>query len=322
MTRVLVTGGTGFIGQAVCPALRAAGYQVSVATRNPRIAEPMHGFEVRPIAGVRAGTDWSAAMRDVDTVVHLAARVHMINDPAADPLTEFRRVNTEGPRRLADYAAAMGVRRLVFLSTVKVLGEATPSGTAFTENDPPAPVDDYARSKWEAEQALAAVAARGRLQVVVLRPPLVYGPNVKGNMLALLERCRKGPVLPLAAVNNQRSLMYVANLADIIVRCVGVEAAAGRSYLVRDGDDVSTPMLIRTLSRAMGRPARLYPVPTFLLRAAGRAAGRQAAVDRLTQSLCVDDSRVRRELDWTPPFSVVQGLEATAAWFTKRGTAR
>jgi len=315
MTRVLVTGGTGFIGRTLCPALLAAGHAVCASSRNARAGEAMDGVEVRPVSDLGPDTDWGAAVDGVDAVVHLAARVHVTEDRSADPLSEYRRVNTDGTRRLAEAAAAAGVRRLVFLSTIKVNGEAT-GEAPFSESDPAAPGDAYAVSKWEAETALFKIAAQGPMEAVVLRPPLVYGQRVGGNFLALLKICRLAPPLPLGGVSNRRSLIYAGNLADAIIRCLTHRGAAGRTFLVRDGDDVSTPELIRRVATALGRPARLFRVPAPLLRAAGRATGKSEIVARLLDSLRVDDGQIRRDLGWAPPFTMDQGLDATAAWFT------
>ncbi|MCH7693315.1 MAG: NAD-dependent epimerase/dehydratase family protein, partial [Proteobacteria bacterium] len=200
-------------------------------------------------------------------------------------------------------------------STIKVNGEAT-GEASFSESDPAAPGDAYAVSKWEAETALFGIAAQGPMEAVVLRPPLVYGRRVGGNFLALLKICRLAPPLPLGAVSNRRSLIYAGNLADAIIRCLAHADAAGRTFLVGDGDDVSTPELIRRVGAALGRPARLFGVPEPLLRAAGRATGKSEIVARLLDSLRVDDGQIRRDLDWAPPFTMAQGLDATAAWFT------
>ncbi len=313
--RVLVTGGAGFVGRTLCPALLAAGHEVSASSRNPRAAETADGVQVRSVSGLGPDTDWAAALDGVEAVVHLAARVHVRAERSADPLPEYQRANTDGTRRLAEAAASAGVRRLVFLSTIKVNGEAT-GHAPFSESDPAAPGDAYAASKCEAEKALFEVAAQGAIEAVVLRPPLVYGAGVKGNFLALLKMCRIAPPLPLGGVSNRRSLIYAGNLADAILLCLTHPGAVDRTFLVRDGDDVSTPELIRRVAAALGRPARLFPVPLPLLRAAGRATGKLEVVARLLDSLRVDDGQIRRDLGWAPPFTMAQGLDATAAWFT------
>lgn len=299
MTRILVTGASGFVGQALCPELRRRGHEVVAASR----AE---------VGDIGPATDWPLA--GIEAVVHLAARVHVMADAAADPWGEYRRVNVEGTRRLAEQAAGAGVRRLVFLSSIKVNGDDS-GERPFTEDDPPDLDDPYGRSKWQAEQALAEVAGASGLEVVTVRPPLVYGPGVKANFLALMRACRRRLPLPLGAVANRRSLIGLNNLVDALALCVAHPAAAGRTYLVRDGEDLSTPELIRRLSRALGVAPRLLRVPPALLRLGGRIAGRRAAVERLLGSLVVDDSRIRRELGWVPPVPVDDGLARTARWF-------
>lgn len=315
MSRVLVTGAGGFVGRTLCPMLAAAGHRVVAAVRRDAGAGSLPDAEVRAVGDIGPDTEWADALAGVDVVVHLAARVHVMDERAADPEGEYRRVNADGTRRLAEAAASGGVRRMVLISTLKVMGEETPAGRPFTEADTPAPQDAYGRSKHAGEQALFAVAADSGLEAVVVRPPLVYGPGVGGNMLALLRLVDRGLPLPLGAIDNARSLISVGNLADAVIRCAEAPAAAGATFLVRDGEDVSTPGLIRMLARAMGRPARLMPVPVSLLALAGRLTCRSAAVSRLTGSLHVDDSLIRRQLGWTPPQSVVQGFADTAAWY-------
>jgi nucleoside-diphosphate-sugar epimerase len=230
-------------------------------------------------------------------------------------------VNAAGTRRLAEAAEAAGVSRFILLSTVKVNGERT-RGAPIRESDPPAPQDPYAISKWEAEQALIEIAARSRLKPVILRPPLVYGPGVKGNFLALLKRIDRGWPLPLGSVTNRRSLLYVGNLVDAIRRCLLLNEAAGETYLVRDGEDVSSPELVRRIAAAMEKPARLVGVPVPLLRFAGRTTGQSQAVAALADSLVVVDDKVRRDLGWRPPFGMTEGLAQTVRWFRATGQAR
>jgi nucleoside-diphosphate-sugar epimerase len=316
MTRVLVTGASGFMGRALCAALGKAGHEVVASTRGA--AEPWSaGLEIRPIPDIGPGTDWSGALAGVEVVAHLAARVHVMKERHAQPLAAYRRVNTEGTRRLAEAAAASGVRRVVFLSTVKVNGEASGSDP-FRESDAPVPGDDYALSKWEGEQALAEVAARTGLETVVLRSPLVYGPGVKGNFLRLLELCRRAPPLPLGAASNLRSLMFLGNLTNAVTACLVRPEAAGQTYLMSDGEDVSTAELIHRIGVALGRPARLFPVPGVLLRLAGHLTGKSDAVGRLLESLAIDDGKIRKQLDWAPPFTMAQGLAETVSWFASR----
>ena len=256
------------------------------------------------------------ALQEVSAVVHLAARVHVMADDAVDPLREFRRVNRDWTEQLARAAALQGVRRFVYLSSIKVNGDR--SVRPFTEQDLPNPQDPYGISKWEAEQALARVSSQTGLEIVVIRSPLVYGPGVGGNVLQLLNIVRRRIPLPLASVQNRRSLVFRGNLVDALVRCVKDARATGQTYLVSDGEDLSTPELIGRLAKALGLPPRLWPVPLSVLRWSGRLAGKGPMIDRLLGSLQVDSSRIRRELDWRPPYSVDQGLAETAAWYDGR----
>jgi nucleoside-diphosphate-sugar epimerase len=266
------------------------------------------------VGDVGAGTDWSAAVQGIEAVVHLAARSHVLKERSGDPLAAYRAVNVEGTRRLAEQAAAAGVRRLIYLSSIKVNGEQT-RDRAFSEQDLPRPEDAYGVSKWEAEQALWDIAARSRLEVVVLRPPLLYGGRVKGNFLSLMHAVARGMPLPIAAVNNRRSLLYVGSLSGAILQCIGHPVAAGKTYLVADGMDVSSPDLARLVGNALGRRARLVPVPAALLRLAGALAGRSATISRLLGSLQVDASKIRADLGWTGETDMSRGLAEAAAWY-------
>jgi len=316
MTRVLVTGAAGFVGRALCTSLCEAGHEV-VATTRAAVKPWVSGLEVYPVHDIGPDTDWSGALAGVNAVVHLAARVHVMEAHQVQTLTAYRHVNALGTRRLAEAAAANDVGRVVFLSTVKVNGETSGSGS-FRESDQPAPRGDYAISKWEGEQALVEVAERTGLETVVLRPPLVYGPGVKGNFLRLLELCRRAPPLPLGAVLNRRSLLFLGNLVGAVMACLTRPEAAGQTYLVRDGEDVSMVELIRHVGAALDRPARLFPVPGLLLHLAGHLTGRSGTVGRLLDSLAVDDEKIRTQLDWTPPFTMAQGLADTVSWFASR----
>jgi nucleoside-diphosphate-sugar epimerase len=258
------------------------------------------------------------ALRGVQVVVHLAARVHVMIDRATDPLEEFRRVNVDWTDRLARSAAGQGVRRFVYLSSVKVNGEQT--RVPFTEQDSPRPQDPYGVSKWEAEQAIVRVSAQTGMETVVVRPPLVYGPGVRGNFLQLLNLLRRGIPLPLASIHNQRSLVYLGNLVDALSRCIQNPRAAGRTYFVCDGEDLSTPELVRRLAAAMETRVCLWPCPTSFLYWMGPAAGKRGMIDRLVGSLQVNSSKIETELDWHPPFTVDAGLLHTAAWFRARTT--
>ena len=236
-----------------------------------------------------------------------------MHDTSADPLEEFRKVNLHSTTNLARQAAQAGVKRLVYVSSIKVNGEETREGQKFSETDPPAPQDPYAISKWEAEQALHRVAGETGLEVVIVRPPLVYGPGVKGNFAQMLNVVAKGIPLPFASVRNLRSLIYVGNLADALIACAIHPAAAGQTYLVCDGEDVSTPDLLRQLATGMGVLARLLPCPPALLRLAGKLTGKSHQMGRLLDSLQVDGGKIRRDLGWRPPYTLREGLQNTVA---------
>lgn len=304
--RVLVTGATGFVGRALCTALKESGHTVVPAVRRES------GLPGEVVVGdIGPSTDWRDALPGCDAVVHLAARVHMMRDTAPDPLAAHRAANTEATLNLARQAARGGVKRFVFISTIKVNGEGRDA--PYRETDAPAPQDAYAISKWEAEEGLYQIAEETGLEIVILRPPLVYGPGVKANFLRLMRLVEKGWPLPLGAIRNRRSLLYLGNFVDAIRLCTEHPAAAGQTFLLDDGEAVSTPELIRRLAHAMGRPARLLPVPVGLLEFAGALLGKRAAVARLTGSLHVDSSAIRSRLEWTPPFSTQQGLDLTVA---------
>lgn len=314
MTSMLVTGGNGFVGRALCAELRNRGYLVRAALRSGASFD-VSGCEIAKIQDIATNTAWADALHGVETVIHLAARVHVMRDDAVNPLEEFRKTNVSGTEHLARAAAANGVKRLVYVSSIKVNGESTRGNERFTESDTPSPQDPYGISKWEAEQALHRVAEETRLEIVVVRPPLVYGPNVKGNFAQMLKVLTKGIPLPLASVNNLRSLIHVENLVDALILCATHSAAAGQTYLVSDGEDISTPDLLCQLGAAIGQPARLLPCPPVLLKLAGRLVGRSEQIDRLLGSLRIDNNKIRRELNWTPPNSLHQGLCATVEQF-------
>ncbi len=305
----LVTGAGGFIGSALVKALD--GHPVRRALRTPSATAQADDFVCGDIG---PDTEWQPALRNVDCVVHLAARTHVLRENTADPLAAYRSVNVDGTRRLAEQAAAAGVRRFVFLSSIKVNGEST-SSRPFSTNDTPAPEDAYGISKLEAENALREIADRSGMEWVILRPPLVYGPGVKGNFLQLLKAVAKGVPLPLASIDNRRSLVYVGNLVDAIIACIQTPAAAGKTFLISDGEDLSTPELIRRLATAMSRSPRLLPCPPALLALAARLFGQGAAFQRLSGSLAVDISALRQTLNWHPRHSTNQGFSATVQWY-------
>ena len=315
MKTVLVTGANGFIGRALCDVLAASGRRVRKAVRMPVSSLP----DAMAVGDIDADTDWRTALEGVSGVVHLAARAHVLRETATDPLAEYRKINVSGTERLARSAAAGGVRRLVFVSSVKVNGERTEE-RPFTEVDTPRPEDAYGVSKWEAEQALSRIAAKTGLEVVVLRLPLAYGPGVKGNFLRLMNLVARGVPLPLGTVHNRRSFIYSGNLTGAIATALDASQAAGRTYLVSDGEDVSTPDLVRGLARALGVKPRILPLPLAALALGATLAGKRAEFARLTGSLQVDSSLIQRELDWRPPFTLAQGLALTAKWYLGRSS--
>ncbi|KQP14321.1 NAD-dependent dehydratase [Pseudorhodoferax sp. Leaf267] len=309
--RYFVTGGHGFVGQAAVRALAARHQPMHLALRRPWGRPlPAHTREVAWALNAQANV--SAALRGCDAVLHLAARVHVMQDDSASPLAAFRAANTAGALQLARQAAASGVQRFVFVSTIKVHGEASAPGQAFTADISPQPVDHYATSKAEAEQGLREVAETTGMQVVIIRPPLVYGPGVKANFAALMRAVARGWPLPLGSIHNRRSLVGIDNLVDLLLLCLEHPAAANQTFLVSDGEDLSTPDLLRRMGRAMGKPARLWPLPVPLLEASAALLGRRAAAERLCGNLQVDITKTRTLLGWQPPVSVDEGLRRAA----------
>ncbi|ODT33269.1 MAG: hypothetical protein ABS55_13590 [Lautropia sp. SCN 70-15] len=310
--RVLVTGATGFVGAALVPALQARGWRVRAAMRSPgRTAAD----EEAVVGSLGEPFDWAPALHGVDRVVHLAARVHVMQDTAADPLAEFRRTNVAGTLALAGAAADAGVRRFVFVSSIKVNGEGTREGVPFGADDPPAPVDPYGVSKREAEDALFQIGRSTGMEVVVVRPPLVYGPGVKANFEAMMRWLMRGLPLPLGAVRNRRTLVGLDNLVDLIATCLEHPAATGEIFLAGDAEDLSTTDLLRRLAAALGVRPRLLPVPAALLESAAALLGKRAVARRLCGNLQVDIGKARRLLAWTPPVPVDEGLRRTAEHF-------
>ena|SRR5690625_113916 len=311
MRNTLVTGSNGFVGSALFEHLVAGGFSVTGTVRQ-RVSS---SSDLVPIGEIGPDTDWSNALPGHQAIVHTAARVHVMEDSAADPLAEFRWVNVEGTLNLARQAAQAGIQRFVFISSIKVNGEATEPGRPFRAEDPPAPLDPYGISKMEAEQGLRTLANDTSMEVVIIRPPLVYGPGVKANFQAMMRWLQRGIPLPLGAIHNRRSLVALDNLVDLIVTCLHHPAAANQTFLVSDGEDLSTTELLQRMSAALGKPARLLPVPATLLSLSATLLGRRAMAERLVGSLQLDSSPARQLLGWEPKVSVEEALRSTAMAF-------
>ena len=302
--RLLVTGGSGFVGSALIKRLLSEHREVFAVGRS-EVDLPVETVKVSSFSELGA---LGNKLGSVDVVVHCAARAHVMNDDTQDPLAEYRKVNVDGALNLARHAAESGVKRFVFVSSIKVNGEQTLPGNPFTEDVAPAPEDPYGFSKYEAEQQLQALSAETGMELVIIRPPLVYGPGVKGNFASMIRLMEKGLPLPLGAVGNKRSLVALDNLVDLIVTCVDNPAAANQVFLAGDGQDLSTTELLRGVANAMGKSAWLLPVPAGLLMLGASMLGKRAVAQRLLGSLQVDISKARELLGWQPPVSVEEGL--------------
>lgn len=308
---ILVTGASGFVGRRLASTLVQHGAAVICSSRT---AMQLEGAECRLVADLDASTDWShclGEMGGVQTVIHCAARVHVMHDAASDPLALFRQVNVAGSLALARQAASAGVKQFIFLSSVKVNGEQTLPGAAFSETGVANPGDPYGISKYEAEQALLELGRETGMAITIIRPPLVYGPGVGANFLAMLRWVKKQVPMPLASIQNQRSLVFLDNLVSLILHCIGKKEAANQVFLVSDGQDLSTPQLLRLCATALDVPSRLFPCPAGLLSFMAGLAGKTAMAERLCQSLQVDISKAKMQLGWSPPYTVQQGLQTT-----------
>lgn len=310
VSEVLVTGATGFVGHAVVGKLAVDGSfdGVVAAVRRDDVSWPMSVMPV-VVGDLLPTTDWSEALHGVDAVVHCAARVHVMQDDSTDPLSAYREVNVDGTHNLARQAAQAGVRRFVFVSSIKVNGESTLPGRAFSADQEPAPLDAYGLSKLEAERGLWKIAAQTGMEVVIVRPPLVYGPGVKANFASMMRWVSRGVPLPLGRINNARSMVALSNLVDLLVTCLKHPAAAGQTFLVSDGEDVSTTELLRRTARAMGKRALLLPVPASWLEVVAALLGKRAMAQRLCGSLQVNIDKTRSMLGWAPPLTLDQGLK-------------
>lgn len=318
MKRVLVTGASSFVGQSLCSSLLAQGYEVRAAVRNANAMLSTNGLDVFVVGQVGGQTDWSAALVGVDCVIHCVARAHFVRETTPGAMKSYREVNAAGTQRLAEQAAAMDVQRLVFISSIKVNGDRTERGKPFLFSDVPAPEDYYGQSKLEAEQALWVVSAQTSLEVVVVRPPLIYGAGVKGNLLRMMNCLARGVPLPLGGLCNRRSFVGLSNLVDLLLCCINHPAAAGQTFLASDGNDLSTPQLLRLISEGLNLPARLLPMPVGLLQAVGSLAGKRGEIERLVSDLQVDIGYTRERLGWTPPMTVNDGIHEMARWFVNK----
>jgi nucleoside-diphosphate-sugar epimerase len=310
MKMILVTGAGGFVGTALVAELAKRGMSYRAVTRTPR-----EGCFC--IGDMDSRTDWTAALDGVDAIVHLASRAHVMNETVADPSAHLRSVNVDSTLNLASQAIKAGVKRFVFISSIKVNGEATKLGRPFTAEDPPCPQNPYAQSKHDAEQGLFALASGSDFEVTVIRPPLVYGPGVKANFATMMDWVNRGIPLPLGSVNNKRSFVFVGNLADLIIVSAVHPKAAGQVFLVSDGEDISTTDLFKKMAQALGRPSWMMPLPTPLLNLGAAMIGQRAITSRLTDSLQVDVTKTRELLGWEPRKSVSEGLQQTARSFQR-----
>ncbi len=310
---ILITGTTGFIGSALAKVLSQSGdYNVRGTSRGAGQIN-IEGVSIHNTRELSEETDWKQVLENIDVIIHTAARVHVMKDPSKDPLSEFRRVNAAGTISLARQAAKMGVQRFIFISTIKVNGEFSQPGTPFTEDMSPEPQGPYGISKLEAENELFKMADDWDMEITVIRPPLVYGPNVKGNFQSIIQWLDKGIPLPLGAVHNKRSLIALRNLIDFIITCIDHPAAANQVFLVSDGKDLSTTDLLYRIGKAINKQARLIPVPAKLLDLGALLMGKQAVAQRLLGSLQIDISKARDLLGWEPPISVNDGLRCCVA---------
>ena len=316
MSKILLVGSSGFIGQALARRLLAEGHRLKLPVRSP-LSWQSDNAMVFDFNGLEAPTNWPAALVGIDVVVHCAGRPYSIVEPASDSLAEYRRCNVEGSVRLASQAARAGAKRFLFVSTVEVCGEQSQPGQPFSVESAPAPVSPYAISKLEAERALFALTASSNMEVVIVRPPLVYGPGVKGDFHALMQWIERGKPLPLADAKNQRSMISRSNLVDFLTKCLHHPAAAGHILHVSDGKDLTISALVSRLGEALEKPLRLTHMPAWLLRNRARLSGRYALIQRLKPPMQIDIEHTRRLLNWIPPYEIDDSLAQTVAHYRR-----
>ena len=314
MSNILITGSTGFVGQKLCKKLISDNYSIREAVRSN--SEKQLGIkEIFNVGEIDKSTNWSASLQDIDCVIHCAARAHVMNENKLDTLATYRKVNVDGTRNLAEQCAKAGVKRLIFLSSIKVNGEKTKVSFSFRHDDNPKPEDAYGISKWEAELALQQVSKKYGIEIVIIRAPLVYGPNVKGNFLKLIDLAAHRIPLPISRVNNLRSFVSVENLIDLISCCIKHPAAAGKIFLVSDNKDMSTPELIKKIGKAMGKSQHFIPLPVFILRFLGAMIGKSPEIERLVSNLQVDCNNTFEVLGWRPPVNPEDTILKTIKWY-------
>ena len=317
MSKVLVTGASGFVGGHLCELLVERGYEVIGTTRSVSVEVGAQTWELVSIGDIGGDVDWLPILEDVDYIVHLAARVHVMDEQETDPLAAFRRVNVRGTEHLLKSAGAQGVKRVVFVSTIKVHGDDT-AGAPYTSADALAPSDPYGQSKLEAEDVVDRLGKDLGFETTIIRPPLVYGPGVGGNFMRLAGLVARGIPLPFGSIDNSRSLVYVGNLCDLVCECLTNPAAAGNCFLVSDNVDLSTRQLVQSIAAAMSKRARMLPVPAVFLRFVAKLVGRTEEVSRLTDSLQVDISNTIETLAWTPPVAPQEGIRSTVLWYERQ----
>ena len=317
--KICVTGASGFIGKALCVQLLKEQYSVVATVRNTKLPSlsAQKNLKISEIANIDINSNWSEILSGINCIIHCAARVHVIKESEVDSLSIYRRINVEGTRNLAQQAFSAGVKRLIFLSSIKVNGENT-NGSYFKHTDTPFPKDAYSISKWEAEQVLQEISKQTGLEVVIVRVPLVYGKEVKGNFLHLLNIVAKGIPLPFSKVKNLRSFLGLDNLINFLIHCIHHPKASGQTFLLSDGEDISTCDLIKKLAKGMQKPSRLFPAPIFFLRFLGRVLSKSLEMDRALNSLQIDSSFTFKFLGWKPTASINEGLHKTVQWYLSR----